>query len=97
MRYSTMFLLICLLLTGLCQADVVIVDANGSADYTAIQDAIDESGSGDTIEVRPGVYYESLNFYGKAITITGSDRGLPKWWEKAGFGRMCSTVWRFPA
>jgi len=27
--------------------------------------------------------------------MEGNGGGLPKWWEKAGFGRMCSTFGRF--
>ncbi len=32
--------------------------------------------------------------WGKGMEVDGG--GLPKWWEKAGFGRMCSTFCRFP-
>lgn len=67
------FVLTILLLAAPCTASIITVDPNGSADFTTIQDAIDESGNGDTIEVRPGVYYERLNFYGNAIMITGTD------------------------
>jgi alpha-tubulin suppressor-like RCC1 family protein len=35
-----------------------------------IQDAIDVSTSGGTVLVAPGVYTESVNFYGKAILVT---------------------------
>jgi len=31
----------------------------------------------------------------RAEGMEGNGGGLPKWWEKGGFGRMCSTVWRF--
>ena len=38
--------------------------------YHSIQFAIDESYSGDTILVDPGVYYETINFLGKDITVS---------------------------
>jgi len=33
----------------------------------------------------------------RAEGIEGNGDGLPKWWEKVGYGCMCSTSWRFPA
>ncbi len=42
-------------------------------EYDNIQAAIDESNSGDTVLVSPGIYYEQLNFQGKAITVTSTD------------------------
>ena len=67
------FFLACLILVVPCQAKTIIVDTNGSADYPTIQAAINNSGNGDTIEVRQGVYHERINFYGKSITITSID------------------------
>jgi len=67
------FISVCLLLSIPCGADTIIVDPNGFEDYTSIQDAIDNSSNGDVIEVQPGVYYERINFYGKAITISSID------------------------
>ena len=55
------------------KADLIIVDPNGTQDYTTIQDAIDNADNGDVIEVQPATYYERINFYGKAITVTGTD------------------------
>lgn len=43
------------------------------ADYPTIQDAIDNSNSGDTIIVSPGVYYENIDFKGKDIILTSQD------------------------
>ncbi|MEE2907655.1 MAG: right-handed parallel beta-helix repeat-containing protein [Planctomycetota bacterium] len=45
-------------------------------DYTSIQDAIDASSGGDTIDIHTGTYYEYfLNPNGKAITIQGTRNG----------------------
>jgi beta propeller repeat protein len=43
------------------------------SDYPDIQSAIDASQHGDTVLVLPGVYFESINFKGKNITVTGTD------------------------
>ncbi len=37
--------------------------------YATIQDAINDSINGDTIIVRPGTYYETIDFIGRAITL----------------------------
>ena len=70
---SLTFILACLFLAAPCIADTIIVDANGFGDYDNIQEAIDNSINGDIIEVQPGIYYEQINFYGKAITVTSTD------------------------
>lgn len=38
--------------------------------YATMQDAINASTNGDTIEVQPGTYYENINFRGKRILMT---------------------------
>jgi len=43
------------------------------ADYPSIQQAITDANDGDTVLVSPGVYYETINFTGKDITITSTD------------------------
>ncbi|MBW8040444.1 MAG: hypothetical protein FVQ85_10630 [Planctomycetes bacterium] len=56
-----------------CQAEIIYVDDNGSADFNSIQDAIDWSWDGDIIEVQPGTYYERINFYGLDIIVTSTN------------------------
>ena len=56
-----------------CLGKTITVDDDGPAEYSTIQDAIDNSINGDTIEVQPGLYHEQINFYGKGITITSTD------------------------
>jgi len=43
-------------------------------EYPTIQEAIDSAANGDTIIVRPGTYFENIDFLGKAITVK-SERG----------------------
>lgn len=50
-----------------------VVDRNGSGDFITIQSAIDASTNGDFVSVLSGVYYESINFHGKTITVEGTD------------------------
>ena len=47
-------------------------------DISTIQEAIDWSITGDTIEVLPGTYYENLNFKGRAVTLQSTD---PNEWD----------------
>ncbi len=46
----------------------ITVNASGGADYTRIQDAIDNASAGDTILVQSGTYYENVNV-NKQLTI----------------------------
>jgi len=64
---------ILLLVVCPCFAITITVDDDGPADYSNIQDAIDSASDWDVVEVQPGTYYETINFYGKSITVTGSD------------------------
>jgi hypothetical protein len=46
-------------------------------DYARIQNAIDASHNGDDILVSPGLYTESINFRGKAITVSSTNPADP--------------------
>lgn len=45
---------------------------NVPADHPTIDEAITFASPGDTVLVAPGTYFENINFYGKAITVTSS-------------------------
>ncbi len=47
-------------------------------EYPSIQRAIADCNDGDTVIVGPGVYYETINFSGKNITVTSTDPNDPK-------------------
>lgn len=47
-----------------------------SAAYPTIQSAIDASSWGDTVQILPGSYFESLVINGKSITLSGAGAGL---------------------
>ena len=66
-------LLLCIFITlfpnfPLCSS-TIIVDINGTGDYTTIQEGINNSQNGDTILVYPGTYYENIDYDGKNITV----------------------------
>ena len=42
-------------------------------DFATIQEAINAAIDFDTITVSPGIYYENINFQGKALTVTSTD------------------------
>ena len=41
--------------------------------YASIQRAIRDCNDGDTVVVAPGIYFETINFSGKNIVVTGTD------------------------
>ncbi len=50
----------------------------GGGWYDSISSAITDADNNDVIEVFPGIYYENIDYGGKAITVRGSD---PNNWE----------------
>ena len=68
-----LFILVCLLPVFCAEAgDVISVDDDGgNADFTRIQDAIDDPGTqdGDIIAVHQGTYEENIRFKGKALEV----------------------------
>ena len=52
---------------------IIYVDDDGGADYTLIQDAINNATNGDTIFVFSGIYFEHI-IVNKSITLIGEDK-----------------------
>jgi len=57
----------------LSSGKTIYVDDDGGADYTRIQDAIDNATEGDTVYVFNGTYYENI-VVNKTINLIGEDR-----------------------
>ena len=64
-----------ILTAGTVAADIVTVDDSGGANYTSIQDAVNNANNGDTILVYNGLYTENL-YVKKELTIR-SNYGNP--------------------
>jgi hypothetical protein len=63
-------LILCLVaIPVLTNAQIIIVSSAGTGDFISIQEGINASNSGDTVLVMPGVYFETIDFYGKDITV----------------------------
>lgn len=61
------------ILTGILGvAPAVATTLRVPVDYGTIQGAIDAASDGDRIDVEPGVYFETLDFSGKAIEVIGT-------------------------
>jgi hypothetical protein len=67
------FIFACLLFAIPCQARIITVNDNETADFNNIQAAINDSNDGDTIIVADGIYTgegnRDIDFLGKAITL----------------------------
>ena len=59
------FIIVVIVMMSSLWADVI----NVPEDYATIQAAIDAAVDGDEIIVSPGIYYENINFGGKAVTL----------------------------
>ena len=62
-----------LCLVGTASATNWSVDGSGDANFTGIQDAINDASDGDTIIVHSGVYYENV-VVDKSVTVRGALR-----------------------
>ena len=61
-----------------CNAAIITVDWDGSADYTTIQAGINAAVSGvDTVVVAEGTYIENISFGGKNIILISTDPDNP--------------------
>ncbi len=59
--------------TAINENNTIYVDAGGGADFTRIQDAIDNASDGDTVFVYSGFYQENL-IVNKSIILQGEDK-----------------------
>ena len=73
MRTCLLLVLISILVLECASATKITVGPN-DADYSQIQDAIDNSRKGDIIEVQSGVYHENVRIM-KSLTLQGVDSG----------------------
>jgi hypothetical protein len=63
------FISFTLLIIVHCQAVIRYVNANGTAEYTTVQSAINASANSDTVLVYQGIYVENIDTSGKSITL----------------------------
>ncbi len=64
------WILACVITPWASRASATTIEVPGN--QPSIQQAINAATTGDTVRVAPGIYYENLNFNGKAITVTSS-------------------------
>ena len=63
---------LCLLFLTIAPTALRAAIINVPADQPTIQAGINAANPGDTVLIAPGTYYENINFFGKAITVTSS-------------------------
>ena len=76
----TLFLLVTLFVNVQIEAATLTVDDDGPADYTTIQDAIDDSNSGDIVYVYQGIYQEEVTMKDGVITSDSYSPVSPPYW-----------------
>ena len=62
-----MRIILSILLLSVCYPTVI----NVPEDYSTIQESIDASSTGDTVLISSDIYYESIDFLSKNITVAG--------------------------
>ena len=77
LSFVVLILLLSIAFVGTASAATLTVDDSGSADYTVIQDAIDNANNGDTVLVHSGTYYEKI-IVDKQLVLQGVDNGEGK-------------------
>jgi nitrous oxidase accessory protein len=77
LRIAVEITILVLLLAGGAYAATLTVNASGGADYSKIQDAINNASAGDTILVYSGTYFENVDVI-KPLTLKGIDNGGSK-------------------
>ena len=71
--WTTLALIGLLCYPATARADTWLVDAAGTGDFTAIQDAVDAAAPGDRIEILAGTYVEAVDLVDKPLDIIGVD------------------------
>ena len=71
-------IIILILILGFANAAKLTVGPK-DADYSVIQQAVDNASAGDIVEVQSGVYRENVYFFNMPVTLLGVDtgKGLP--------------------
>lgn len=77
LTFLVAFLLIMPSITIIVKATDIIVDDDGTGDYTSIQDAIDAASSGDTIWVKEGSYNDALTVNLDNLSILADNGAEP--------------------